>query len=227
MQSSNVLGRTFAANLGRDLVRLPLKHSCCPMILGGDFNTSSDGKKARARKAPSLYAELTQPIHRVYDSEDDWEEDAEADADGLPRWPPTDERPLASDLWREASEREFGGLVRGSTCSSWVVMQGVGGQQGVRARGIREGWRDDAECTDEGHIDWLLASRAHSSSAVQPRLSAVRAVVGTELVVPPLPPLQPSLIGPTNIPAGGCLFPSDHYPVFADLQRKERRHRLQ
>ena len=89
--------------------------------------------------------------------------DAEADADGLPRWPPTDERPLASDLWREASEREFGGLVRGSTCSSWVVMQGVGGQQGVRARGIREGWRDDAECTDEGHIDWLLASRAHST----------------------------------------------------------------
>ena len=218
LQSSNKLGSTFAAHLGRDLVRLPRKHSCCPMILGGDFNTSADGKKARARQAPSLYAELTQPIRRVYDSEDEWEEDAEADADGLPRWPPTDARPLACDLWREASAREYGGLVRGSTCSSWVTMQGVGGQQGVRARRIREGWSADAECTDEGHIDWLLASHAHSSSAVQPRLSAVRAVIGTELVVPPLPPLQPSLIGPTNIPADGCLFPSDHYPVFADLE---------
>jgi hypothetical protein len=63
----------------------------------------------------------------------------------------------------------------------------------------------------------LLASAAHGQNVV-PRLEAMRAYVGTEELVPPLPPLQPSLIGATNLPPGGSIFPSDHYPVFCDLQ---------
>lgn len=228
LQSSNKLGRTFAAHLGRDLLRLPAKHGSCPMILGGDFNTSTDGKRARLPQGvPSLYGELTQPLRRVCDSEDEWEEDEDEVAAGLPRWPPADgdSRPLAKDLWRltPVSSREFGGLRRGSTCSSWVVLHGIGGEQGVRAREIRERWAEGAECTDEGHIDWLLlasgaASRGTTGEVGWPRLAPIRAVIGTELLVPPLPPMQPALIGPSVMPPAGKIFPSDHYPVFADLE---------
>ncbi|EOD24684.1 hypothetical protein EMIHUDRAFT_206767 [Emiliania huxleyi CCMP1516] len=49
-----------------------------------------------------------------------------------------------------------------------------------------------------GHIDWLLA--AHEFAKGQPLLRALR-----PSEVPSLPP-------------GGCIFPSDHYPVFADVQ---------
>ena len=50
----------------------------------------------------------------------------------------------------------------------------------LQARAARNGWREGDECTDAGHIDWLLASTA-----------AVRAHgvgVATEELCPPLPP---------------------------------------
>jgi len=50
---------------------------------------------------------------------------------------------------------------------------------------------------------------------------ALRVGVATELMVPPLPPQQPSEV--PSLPPGGCIFPSDHYPVFADVQLVPRR----
>ena len=70
-------------------------------------------------------------------------------------------------------------------------------------------------CTDSGHIDWLLASAPCERG---PRLRARRAVVGTEEVVPPLAPQQPALIGAANLPPGGKVFASDHYPLLVDLE---------
>ena len=88
--------------------------------------------------------------------------------------------------------------------------------QGVRARAASEGWQEGAPCTDMGHIDWMLQSCAPTSGVY--RLRPRRVAVCTELLCPPLPPQDPSLIGvPTNLPVGGSIFPSDHYPVLADL----------
>ena len=166
------------------------------------------------------------PQRRMADSDDDREED-DGIEEGALRWPPMAcDNPLAADLWRddEVREREYGGLQRGSTCTS-VHLQNYNGQlQGVRARAASQGWPDDGPCSDEGHIDWLLQWTVHGD-AVRPRLRARRVVVVTESVCPPLPPQQPSLIaGPhqQNIPPGGCVFASDHYPVFADLEIRDQ-----
>ena len=89
--------------------------------------------------------------------------------------------------------------------------------QGVRARAASEGWEEGAPCTDIGHIDWMLQSAAPSIGAC--RLRPRRVAVCTELLCPPLRPQDASLIGvPTNLPPGGSIFPSDHYPVLADLE---------
>jgi hypothetical protein len=159
LQSSNKRASTFAAYLGRDLMRLPAKHDGL-MILGGDFNTGGDGKRSRACGAASLYAELTTALNRPHDSEDEWEEDSSIRDETL-RWPPPPSRPLARDLLRERHLRakDFGGLQRGSTCMSWVDMQGVNGRQGVRARAIRERWPDDHNPTDE--VSTRSCSLAH------------------------------------------------------------------
>ena len=52
-------------------------------------------------------------------------------------------------------------------------------------------------------------------------MHALRVGVATELMVPPLPPQQPAEV--PSLPLGGCIFPSDHYPVFADVQLVPRR----
>ena len=70
-----------------------------------------------------------------------------------------------------------------------------------------------------GHIDWLLT--AHEYAKDQATVHALRVGVATELMVPPLPPRQPSEV--PSLPPGGCIFPSDHYPVFADVQLVPRR----
>lgn len=233
LQSCNKLSRHFANCLGRDLLRLPALHGRppCPMVLGGDYNAGGDGKRTRAGGGSlSLYGELTLPQRREHDSEDEWDEDEDADRT-LP-WPAAaSERSLAADLWRDAKvrERDFGGLQRGSTCTSVHLQNFENRLQGVRARAASQGWADDGECTDEGHIDWLLQSAVHGEQA-WPQLRARRAVVVTELVCPPLPPQQPSLVtGPTtqnNLPPGGAIFASDHYPVFCDLQVQARQRAL-
>ena len=41
--------------------------------------------------------------------------------------------------------------------------------------------------------------------------------VATEELCPPLPPQNPSLYGQDRLPPGGKIFPSDHYPVWADV----------
>lgn len=260
LQSSNKHAATYAAHLGRDLIRMPARHGWCPMLLGGDFNTvrglghtrggptrrgtiaplhrmasppqasstgsppalrvsqGPHGKSATCGGRESLYSELTRPLRRTADSEDEWDED-DGQPDAALRWPPSDTRPLAVDLWRTRSvrQREYGGLQRGSTCSSWVVQHGIDGHQGVRARAARDGWAEGGDCTDAGHIDWLLASCIHGER-VQTRLRPVRALIGTERLIPPLPPQQPSLIGAAVLPPGGCIFGSDHYPVVVDLE---------
>jgi len=109
-------------------------------------------------------------------------------------------------------ERYFGGLQRGSTAIQYAQQQEPG--QGLRARARRQGWAEGGACTDSGHIDWLLA--AHEFAKGQPLLRALRVGVATEMMVPPLPPRQPSEV--PSLPPGGCIFPSDHYPVFADVQ---------
>ena len=104
--------------------------------------------------------------------------------------------------------RLHGGLQRGSTCLD-ANGQHYGKLQGLQARAARNGWREGDECTDAGHIDWLLASTA-----------AVRAHgvgVATEELCPPLPPQSPNLFGQDRLPPGGKIFPSDHYPVWADV----------
>ena len=53
-------------------MRLPAAHGGAPMLLAGDFNPGSAGKKARIGSGggePSLYAELVEPMERAYDSE--------------------------------------------------------------------------------------------------------------------------------------------------------------
>jgi len=147
-----------------------------------------------------------------YDSEDEWPGD-----EGELRWPPDTQRApvrLARDLWRDPpeEERHFGGLQRGSTAIQYAQQQEPG--QGLRARARRQGWAEGGACTDSGHIDWLLA--AHEFAKGQPLLRALRVGVATEMMVPPLPPRQPSEV--PSLPPGGCIFPSDHYPVFADVQ---------
>ena len=59
------------------------------------------------------------------------------------------------------------------------------------------------------------------SNPNQATVHALRVGVATELMVPPLPPQQPSEV--PSLPPGGCIFPSDHYPVFADVQLVPRR----
>eukprot|EP00966_Prymnesium_polylepis_P103491 2396361-Prymnesium_polylepis.1 len=83
------------------------------MVLGGDFNPGPAGKRPRAGGGKgggkgggggggggggerSLYAELTEAVARVYDSEDEWDEDA----DEGQAWPPSGPCALAADLWR-------------------------------------------------------------------------------------------------------------------------------
>lgn len=86
-----------------------------------------------------------------------------------------------------------------------------------RARAVNERWPEGGQCSDEGHIDWLMRSAA--PTADQWRLRAILVGVCTELMCPPLPPRDPSLFGgPKKLPPGGCIFPSDHYPVFADIK---------
>jgi hypothetical protein len=234
LQSCNREARYFGAALGRDLLRLPAAHGHCPMILGGDFNAGTHGKRATANPGsgpPSLHAELTRamqrrPEGRSPDSDDEWPEDScVANDDQALRWPPAGEVTLARDLFRDSKlrEREFGGLQRGSTCHSANLQNFEGRLQGVAARAANEKWHETwpkGECTDEGHIDWLLAGTAHGDKT-QPQLRARRALVCTERLCAPLPPHQPShLVGPggDRIPKGGAVFPSDHYPVVVDLE---------
>ena len=239
LHSCNREARYFGAALGRDLLRLPAAHGHCPMILGGDFNAGTHGKRATANSGsdgsgggpPSLHAELTRamqrrPDGRSPDSDDEWPEDSDvANDDQALRWPPPGKVTLARDLFRDSKlrEREFGGLQRGSTCCSVHLQNFEGRLQGVAARAANEEWHEKwpkGECTDEGHIDWLLASMAHGDKT-QPQLRARRALVCTERLCAPLPPHQPShLVGPggDHIPKGGAVFPSDHYPVVVDLE---------
>jgi hypothetical protein len=64
---------------------------------------------------------------------------------------------------------------------------------------------------------WVPRSRVYLSIlSAQATVHALRVGVATELMVPPLPPRQPSEV--PALPPGGCIFPSDHYPVFADVQ---------
>ena len=206
MISTNTRAPAYAALLGRDLLRLPARFGA-PMVLGGDFNPGTSGKRASTAHGPSLHAELTTARCREPDSEDAWSEDDEVLDSGL-AWPPPRTAPLARDLWREtpSDAREYGGLQSGSTCMP-IGQKRL--QQGVDERAAARGWEDGGACTDEGHIDWLLASEAGA-----PRLRATRAVVGTERLCPPLPPRNPA----GRVPAGGAIFPSDHYPVFVDLE---------
>ncbi len=240
LQSCNREARYLGAALGRDLLRLPAAHGHCPMLLGGDFNSGADGKRATTGGTggpPSLYAELTherrrRPEGQAPDSEEEWSEDEQggtAHEEAL-RWPPPGSRPLARDLFRDSElrERDFGGLQRGSTCQSVHLQNFEGRLQGVEARAANEKWHErwpDGECTDGGHIDWLMASTAHDDKT-QPLLRARRALICTERLCAPLPPQQPSLVvGPSgnNIPKGGAIFPSDHYPVVVDLETHQPR----
>jgi hypothetical protein len=200
----------FAASLGRDMLRLP--HRAAPtealMVVGGDFN---DGKR-------KLYAELTARTRwAAADSADEWSEDERA---GEPPWPPEGGRaaPIAIDLWRQSEAREYGGLQAGSTALS-ALQQNFHGLQGVESR--RELRRRNGEpwpehATDVGHIDWLLLASAAGGSKARARSVGI----GTETVIPPLPPLQPSLL-PKALPAGGSVFASDHYPLWVDLALDE------
>ena len=130
-----------------------------------------------------------------------------------PDWPPPRARskPVAADLWRAAplGSREHGGLQRGSTAIS-AHLQNFKNTQGIEARALNEGWPDKGPCSDAGHIDWLLASSAGGT------VKAEAVGVCTEQLCAPLKPQQPSLLKGA-IPAGGAVFASDHYPVWADV----------
>jgi len=212
MDRSDTQARAFLATLGRELLRLPARHRA-PLVLGGDFNAG----KVSPRGMAGLYELLAgRRKAEAYDSEDDWPED-----EGELRWPPLTPAPvrLARDLWREPPEAErlSAGLQRGSTAIQYAQQSEPG--QGLRVRALKQGWPDDGACTDSGHIDWLLT--AHEYSKGQATVHALRVGVATELMVPPLPPRQPSEV--PSLPPGGCIFPSDHYPVFADVQLVPRR----
>ena len=66
-----------------------------------------------------------------------------------------------------------------------------------------------------------LTAQSISLNPNQATVHALRVGVATELMVPPLPPQQPAEV--PSLPLGGCIFPSDHYPVFADVQLVPRR----
>ena len=180
------------------------------MIFGGDVNTAKQGKHGH-----KLYHELTGRLQwPSVDSADEWSEDDDAPHDQP--WPPTGRnQALAQDLWREtpATSREHGGLQSGSTCLQ-AGLQNFHGLQGIAARALNERWPDGGPCSDNGHIDWLLASRI--GAKVTPRSVGVC----TERVCPPLKPQQPSLLGDV-LPIGGAVFASDHYPVWADVELPE------
>ncbi|KAL1506949.1 hypothetical protein AB1Y20_007813 [Prymnesium parvum] len=201
----------FSSHLGRDLLRLPSRHGGAPMLLGGDFNPGRAAKQPRVGGRLSLHAALTESFRRAPDSDDEWDEDA----DQAVAWPPSQDCRLAADVWRDETveERLYGGLQRGSTCLQRAMQSHLGKYQGVVARGVNEGWSPSGESTDEGHIDWILRSDAPSVGGR--RLKASRVAVCTEQLCPPLPPQQDCL---GVVPAGGSFFPSDHYPVFADLK---------
>jgi hypothetical protein len=186
------------------------------MIIGGDMNVAKHrlGEGASNDKR-SVYGELTARVEWApADSEDEWEEDGDAPDGAAFAWPPpagTRRTAVAADLWREApaEQREHGGLQRGSTAIS-ANLQNFQHTQGVAARAINEGWAEHGPCTDAGHIDWVLASRAGAA------VKAMAVGVCTEQVCAPLKPQQPSLLQGA-IPAGGAVFASDHYPVWADV----------
>ena len=198
----------FVGALGRALLRLPTRHDA-PLLLGGDFN---------AGKASALYDRLTQRRslraegQRV-DSEDEWEEDCDEEL----AWPPVAANVrLARDLFREPKEEErlHAGLQRGSTATQFGMQSEPG--QGLRARARAQGWPEAGRCSDEGHIDWLLTAHEFAKGCSS-RVQALRVGVCTERMCSPLPPRQPTELGQA-LPSGGCVFPSDHYPVWADVQ---------
>ena len=113
------------------------------------------------------------------DSEDEWQEDDSAEEDGEASWPPHGRAvPLGVDLWKAAERRIYGGLQKGSTCVSVNLQNYQRELQGVRARAANEKWDPNGACTDEGHIDWLLASAVGS-----PSITVRQALVCTEQVI--------------------------------------------
>jgi endonuclease/exonuclease/phosphatase family metal-dependent hydrolase len=181
----------------------------------------------RAGTFPSRYGELTLGVDRTADSEDEWSEDEAHGAGGPTAWPPPAGTELCRDLWRDASVRThiYGGLQRGSTCLSAELQRGLDGLQGIEARARVQCWPEGGRCTDLGHIDWLLTSPAAPPSAspsgggggAAATVRARLAGVCTEKVCPPLPPADWSQVG-GGVPRDGCIFPSDHYPVWVDLE---------
>ena len=122
------------------------------------------------------------------------------------------------------TQKEYGGLQRGSTCLS-ALGQGKTGQ-GLIARAAEhaargEPWPEDRPCTDDGHIDWLLSAAAGAEHG-KVQLRARRAVVATERVLPPLRPNDATeLHGDADaLPVDGAIFASDHYAVFTDVEFK-------
>jgi len=203
----------FVGAIGRALLRLPARYGA-PLVHGGDFNAVK-----HLGTSGGVYAQLTQ--RRVLrqqgedvDSADEWDEDADEEL----QWPPVTRPPgvrLARDLWRDCApaERHHAGLKAGSTAIQFGGQSEEG--QGLTVRARNAGWTDAMPPTDEGHIDWLLVSHEYAK-ACPTRVEAVRVGVATEFMVPPLPPQDPRET--PGLPPGGKVFPSDHYPVWADVK---------
>ncbi len=215
MVDNNTEARNITTQVGRDLWRLPARHKA-PMVIGGDFNAAKrDGSGA-------LYRAFTCAEERAAGSEDELSEDEDEERE----WPPPGRAALATDLWAHdtVTQKEYGGLQRGSTCLS-ALGQGKTGQ-GLIARAAEhaargEPWPEDRPCTDDGHIDWLLSAAAGAEHG-KVQLRARRAVVATERVLPPLRPNDATeLHGDADaLPVDGAIFASDHYAVFTDVEFK-------